>query len=160
MAEAFQFRTQLSGFNREDVSLYIERTAKQHQKELQTLRAALEKAEAERDEALARLDGTAVPEQPAAPAVPEDPESLELAAYRRAEAAERSANLRVQKQAKQLTEILDTLRQRCNETDAGLGELAEAVRADAERLQILMVSMEQSFRGAADAVTALAEPEA
>ena len=107
-----RFRTALSGFNRADVANYIERTARQHQEELRRLKDENALLQAEKQKALsevqaltARLEAMAEGRpEPVAP--PEDPEAQELAAYRRAEAAERTANQRIRRRMEQLEELL------------------------------------------------------
>jgi len=107
-----RFRTALSGFNRADVANYIERTAREHQEEVRRLKDENTRLQAEKQKALsdvqelnARLEAVSQGKPDPAPA-PEDPEAQELAAYRRAEAAERTANQRIRRRMEQLEELL------------------------------------------------------
>mgnify|MGYP003295968042 CR=1 FL=1 len=107
-----RFRTALSGFNRADVANYIERTAREHQEEVRRLKDENTRLQAEKQKALsdvqelnARLEAVSQGKPDPSPA-PEDPEAQELAAYRRAEAAERTANQRIRRRMEQLEELL------------------------------------------------------
>ena len=107
-----RFRTALSGFHRADVANYIERTAREHQEEVRRLKDENTRLQAEKQKALsdvqelnARLEAVSQGKPDPAPA-PEDPEAQELAAYRRAEAAERTANQRIRRRMEQLEELL------------------------------------------------------
>ena len=110
--EQTRFRSSLGGFHRGDVANYIEKTAREHQEQLQQLKDDCIRISTERDAAKAELEQVkaqleAALEGREMPAAPEgDPAELELAAYRRAEAAERSANARIRRQTEKMDGIL------------------------------------------------------
>lgn len=111
--EMSKFRTQLGGFHRADVANYIEKTALEHRDALQQLKDECAALAAQRDAAKAELEIVraqleAALEGRELPAVPDDPEAMELAAYRRAEAAERTANARIRRQTEKMDAILDS----------------------------------------------------
>lgn len=147
-----RFRTALSGFNRADVANYIERTARQHQEELRRLKDENALLQAEKQKALsevqaltARLEAMAEGRpEPVAP--PEDPEAQELAAYRRAEAAERTANQRIRRRIDQLTQLMETASAAHaaggEEIKAGISAISEEM----DKLLDLFGNLESSFR--------------
>lgn len=153
MSELNRFRSAIGGFHRGDVAEYIEKTAREHRTERQKWQADLAAARAEADSLRQRLSAAEAElaayqsGQPVEKPV-EDPQSEELAAYRRAEAAERSARQRIQQQTERLDEILNTVDEKC----AGAGE--ELARAE----QVLR-DLKDTFAETKQAVDAL-RPEA
>lgn len=145
--EMNKFRTQLGGFHRGDVANYIEKTAREHQLELQKMQEDCAKLTAERDilkKALedvkaqleAALEGRELPEIPEG-----DPETLELAAYRRAEAAERKAAERIRRQTEKMDGILEGM--------AGEFETAKAdVQDMAGKLCLVLDALQGGFEKA------------
>lgn len=93
----YQFRSALNGFNRSDVVVYLQNLTEAHKSALLAAQTEASRAAEERDRLrtenrslLAKLDARpadAAPEKPEEPPLPQK----ELEAYRRAEAAERSA---------------------------------------------------------------------
>lgn len=156
-----RFRTALSGFNRADVANYIERTAREHQEEVRRLKDENTRLQAEKQKALAeareltqRLEAVSQGKPDPAPA-PEDPETQELAAYRRAEAAERTANQRIRRRMDQLDELLTAA---CDAHAAGGEEmkaLMASVTEDLDKLLSLFDRMEGSFRDTGKAMEEL-----
>ena len=135
------FRAALNGFNRADVVNYIEECSVNHARELRQLRdenarlrTELERLEARTAEAEAAAKAAeaaaaarsaeaaeaAVPEPAPQPAPPQD---AELAAYRRAEAAERAARQRAAELSARVHEIL-----------TGAGRQFDAARGDVDGL--------------------------
>ena len=144
MQEVNRFRTQLGGFHRADVANYIEKTAREHQEALaqvkdENARLSAEKAalKAEAEQLKAQLE--AALEGREVPAAVDDPESAELAAYRRAEAAERSTNARIRRKTEKLEALMDGLQGEY--TAAG-----EEVTALAGQMQEVFTKLEDSFR--------------
>ena len=138
-------------FNRADVANYIERAAKSHQGELARLKNELTvcRAEKQKAESEARLLAARLEEmtggEPVREAVPEDPEALELAAYRRAEAAERSANQRIRRQMERLGELMDGISAEYASAGEEMKALLCTMTEDMENLQALFGRLEQSF---------------
>lgn len=127
--EQTRFRTSLGGFNRTDVANYIEKTAREHQAQLSRMREDCAKANADRDAAVAELESVkaqlaAALEGKELPTVPDDPEAMELAAYRRAEAAERSANARIRRQTEKMDGILETATEQFETAKSHVEELS------------------------------------
>jgi len=153
MPETIRFRTALGGFNRADVANYIENTAKKHQKELSALKDELTCAQAEKRDALEKLQALTAqlealqegrepaPQQPAI----EDPEALELAAYRRAEAAERTANQRIRRQIDRLMEVMNDASSEHAGSSEELKAVMQSVLAGVEQMQSLFERVNGSF---------------
>lgn len=147
-----RFRTAFGGFNRQDVANYIERKAREHQASLQKYKDEVARLTAEKDalkaesaDLKARLE--AALEGKELPTVLEgDPETLELAAYRRAEAAERNANLRIRRQTEKLDGLVAGLRGSYSAAGEELAGLANTVRESTEKLQSVFDSLEENFR--------------
>ena len=193
MADFTKFRSSMGGFNRSDVTNYIERICADHQKETKRMKedtealearikeleaaaaqsaaeaealkekladtetalasteSALEEAlsmvdeqqalrvaaESERDEALAQL-----PEEAEA-----DPDyvTMELEAYRRAEATERLSQERAARVRLQLSDLLDNVSARYEETGQEIGALTEDIRTNMKRLQDALSDLELIF---------------
>ncbi len=147
-----RFRTALSGFNRADVANYIERTARQHQDELRRLKDENALLQAEKQKALAdvqtltaRLEAMAEGRPDPVPA-PEDPEAQELAAYRRAEAAERTANQRIRRRTEQLAELLEAAAHANAAGGEEMKSLLASVTGDLDKLLDVFARLEVSFK--------------
>ena len=162
MAELQTFRTAFNGFNRSDVMAYIERISLQHRTELRRLKDELAELQAENAELQQRLAAQAPAEGSAAPApaAPEDPEALELAAYRRAEAAERSTMQRIRKQTEKLDELMAALQTRYSAAGGELACLSAAMQEDADKVRAVLAALDTGFaetRAAMEALRAEAE---
>ena len=137
MADFSKFRSSLGGFNRGDVATYIETLCRTHGAELkerdgriESLTAALAEAQGQREEAIAQaealrrqveeletqLEAATAPPPEEEEALSEDaadetevPDypTLELEAYRRAEATERLASQRAQQLKRELVDFLE-----------------------------------------------------
>lgn len=97
---AVRFRTAVGGFHKGDVTEYISKTAAVHketQAKLQKELARLEEENAKLREQILLLEAAMTVEEESETPKAESVEELELAAYRRAEAAERLANQRARK---------------------------------------------------------------
>ena len=143
--ETFAFRSALGGFHRGDVSKYISETAAAHQAQTERLQEQIAALEQENEALRAQLEALQEPpaeeeeselielpeEAPAEEAPPEEPEESlrdrELAAYRRAEAAERLANLRARK-------VYEDLQTVCGESSQDFDGLNDTAHAAAENI--------------------------
>lgn len=144
----YSFRTSMGGFHKGDVATYIAQSAAIHQKkvsELESQLLSLREENADLREQLLALQEQAeltVPSAPAEEVPAEEPlEALELAAYRRAEAAERLAHERAGK----LYEEMNALCQ------ASAGRMLQAEAVTAENLS----AMERQFDAIRSAMDAL-----
>ena len=123
----YRFRTAVGGFHKGDVSKYISDTTKAYKQELETLTQQITQLEEDnrtlREQLLVQeseVEEEVIPEAP----VPEY-SLLELEAYRRAEAAERLANLRTKK----LYMLLEGI---CRETDKEFNDAATVITQTAQ----------------------------
>lgn len=163
MSDFSKFRGSLGGFNRTDVADYIEklclthaaelkersRRAEELQTQLEETRAQLRETEADRDrlqdqlqEAHDALEAATAPEpEPEEPEEAEAPEeapdypSLELEAYRRAEATERLAARRAEQLKRELTDFLENTTARYQQTGEDIAALAEDLKSGLMRLE-------------------------
>jgi chromosome segregation ATPase len=131
-----RFRTAVGGFHKGDVADYIAKTAAAHQAQLNELNKTIEALTGENEKLRSKLSSIdeALASADAAPEPTEQPEPTEaglyqqeLAAYRRAEAAERLAGQR----AKKLYECLDTI---CQGAEAQFDAADQAVQQAAEHI--------------------------
>ena len=152
MAESiYKFRTALSGFHKGDVTAYIEMTAAQHRSELLDMEAELtalreENRSLQQQLNLLMLSTPVTPAEPApAPAPAPAPEpvpapvgdmaSLELQAYRRAEAVERNANTRARKLYKQMEGLCVDTMDEFRDTDAAVKQVIQVMQQQAASLE-------------------------
>ena len=178
MSDFSKFRGSLGGFNRTDVADYIEklclthaaepkersRRAEELQTQLEETRAQLRETEADRDRPQAQLQeahdaleaATAPEPEPEEPEEAEAPEeapdypSLELEAYRRAEATERLAARRAEQLSRQMQEFVAHISQRYAETGEEIAALSEDMRSDLQRLQDSLSDLESLFTETTD----------
>ena len=178
MSDFSIFRGSLGGFNRTDVADYIEklclthaaelkersRRAEELQTQLEETRAQLWETEADRDRLQAQLQeahdaleaATAPEPEPEEPEEAEAPEeapdypSLELEAYRRAEATERLAARRAEQLSRQMQEFVAHISQRYAETGEEIAALSEDMRSDLQRLQDSLSDLESLFTETTD----------
>lgn len=188
MADFSKFRTSIGGFNRTDVSEYIEALCAEHQKSLRqceeektdlagrlaqaeqaleaqkqinqslqeemqekeaALQAALAPAEETEDEAPdAELEAEAEPETP-------DYLSMELEAYRRAEAAERLAMERAARLRQSLNALLEGVSNRYQEAGQEVHALTEDIRTNLKRLEDTLSELDVLFDEATDSFDTL-----
>lgn len=128
----YSFRTSMCGFHKGDVANYITQSAAIHQKQVGELEAqilSLREENASLREQLYALESEAaeapVPEAPAP--VEESMETRELAAYRRAEAAERLAHERAGKLYRQMQALCQDTAGHMLQVDAVASENLEAM---------------------------------
>lgn len=147
------------------------RRAEELQTQLEETRAQLRETEADRDrlqaqlqeardqlqEAQDALEAATAPEpEPEEPEEAEAPEeapdypSLELEAYRRAEATERLAARRAEQLSRQMQEFVAHISQRYAETGEEIAALSEDMRSDLQRLQDSLSDLESLFTETTD----------
>lgn len=147
------------------------RRAEELQTQLEETRAQLRETEADRDrlqdqlqeardqlqEAQDALEAATAPEpEPEEPEEAEAPEeapdypSLELEAYRRAEATERLAARRAEQLSRQMQEFVAHISQRYAETGEEIAALSEDMRNDLQRLQDSLSDLESLFTETTD----------
>ncbi len=147
MGELAHFRTAVGGFHKSDVSEYIAKIAKDHQAQLQEKDKEIQLLRQQLDEARAQLSQQAATPEPdiaqaTAPEAPAESQEeplnrLELAAYRRAEAAERIASQR----AKKLYEALGNI---CNDARTQLENADSAARNSITAMELQLQTLEDS----------------
>ena len=177
MADFSKFRTALNGFNRADVTDYIEALCMEHRRalapaqeeardlptQLEETRSALElqiekslalEAKLEETETALQSTETALDEAmsllvaPAEETPAEDtPDygTMELEAYRRAEAMERMAAERTTKMNQQLGEMLDRVASRYEQTGTEIQALTEDIRTNLKRLEESLSDLDVIF---------------
>lgn len=153
------------------------RRAEELQTQLEETRAKLRETEADRDrlqdqlqeaqdqlqEAQDALEAATAPKpEPEEPEEPEESEvaeapeeapdypSLELEAYRRAEATERLAARRAEQLNRQMQEFVAHISQRYAETGEEIAALSEDMRSDLQRLQDSLSDLESLFTETTD----------
>ena len=132
------FRSAIGGFRRSDVFSYIERTSQEHRQALRELEKKNAALQAENEALKAKLAEVEATVSAVEPAPTEDHEAMELGAYRRAEAAERSARRRVAK----LNEQVASLSEKASATLADVDEKAKAL---AEQTSNLLAELKESI---------------
>lgn len=175
MTDFSKFRSALSGFNRSDVANYIEALCAEHRKQLKAEQeereAILEQLNAVRstlaleegkvqalEEELAQsrtaLEETqkmleeALDMDPEAPA--EDYGSLELEAYRRAEAMERATTERASKVRQQLGDLVEETAGRYEQVGQDIKSLSEDLGLNLQRLQETLSELDAVFEETTD----------
>ena len=111
--------------------------------ELDATRTALDETQAALEQALSDLTEPEAPQEPAAE-VP-DYTSLELEAYRRAEAMERSSTQRAARLRTQLDELLDQVSSRCEQTGQEIQVLTDDIRTNLKRLEDTLSDLDEIF---------------
>ena len=166
MAPIQQFRSQLNGFNRQDVVAYIELMNNQHNAELQQLQNQLELAQknqadldlqAQLDAALARcekLEAQVAQLQKAGNCSSEQ----ELEAYRRAERAERHAKARAQQIYQQANAALTEATAKAEITAQRIGTIADDAVTQLKICQASVLETKSDFEEAVAALYAV-KPE-
>ena len=175
MTDFSKFRTSLSGFNRSDVANYIEALCADHQKQLKAERASREtlleefnslrhtltmeeaKAKALEEElaqSKAALEETqkmleeALSMEPAEPQ--EDYHSMELEAYRRAEAMERNTAERATRVKQQLGDLVEETAGRYEQVGQDIKSLSEDLSSNLQRLQETLSELDAVFEDTTD----------
>ena len=168
---AYTFRTALQGFNRTDVVNFIESTTAAHEASLHQLQMENSRLEQQLMEAnqyieelhqtIAMMQAEAsvpVEEEPAlalppledplpavAPVVQNDFEEMELAAYRRAEQAERKAKERAADLYRQIDEVIAKTNDKLELDDKALTRLTADLSANISTLQQTMAKIRSTM---------------
>jgi methyl-accepting chemotaxis protein len=151
-----RFRTAVGGFHKGDVADYIAKTAAAHQAQLDELNKTIEALNEENEKLRSKLSSIdeALASADAAPELTAEAEPTEaglyqqeLAAYRRAEAAERLAGQR----AKKLYECLDTI---CQGAEAQFDAADQAVQQAAEHILDQLQVLDDAKRQLSEALDA------
>lgn len=111
--------------------------------ELDATRTALDETQAALEQALSDLTEPEAPQEPAAE-VP-DYTSLELEAYRRAEAMERSSTQRAARLRTRLDELLEQVSSRCEQTGQEIQVLTDDIRTNLKRLEDTLSDLDEIF---------------
>ena len=168
MAAPQKFRSALNGFNREDVVRFIEYTNSRHEaevsrlkEELESLRAELENRQPAEDLRLEELEqkcaeleqeNAELREQAAMAEKNQTPTDEELAAYRRAERAERVAKSRVsQMYIRANAALADT----AANLDEAAAELGKAASVAMDQIRVLQGAVSNSKQVLSDAAVVL-----
>ena len=189
MADFSKFRSSLGGFHRGDVATYIETLCRTHGAELkerdgriESLTAALAEAQGQREEAIAQaealrrqveeletqLEAATAPPPEEEEALSEDaadetevPDypTLELEAYRRAEATERLASQRAQQLKRELVDFLENTTARYQQTGEDIAALAEDLKRGLMRLEENLSELDLLFGETAEHLEALTPAE-
>lgn len=160
---SYHFRSALCGFHKGDVTGYIERTATQHRSELlqrdQIINALQEENRSLQQNLLVMATSIATPAPAPAPepapeiapeAASEELMSMELQAYRRAEAVERNANTRARKLYRQLEDV-------CEDTLDGFQLTDSAVKQAIEVMTAQVSALEQAYQSLSAALNSSRE---
>ena len=175
----YSFRSALSGYHKGDVIGYIEKAAAQHRSELLEYEALVTSLREENRSLQQQLNllmmatpvvsAPAAPVEPVQPVVAEVPAPapepapapiapapegdmllLELQAYRRAEAVERTANNRVRRLYQKIESLCDTAMDDFRAADTAVKQTVEALLAQT-------ATLEQAYQTLSDALTASRE---
>ena len=194
MAEFTKFRSALNGFNRSDVTEYIEALCAKHQtalqdaqdeidvltrqlaqsqteleartaheevlkQDLEATRTALQSTETALDEAMAMLTmpAEAPDSEESSESEEETPDyvSLELEAYRRAEAMERMSADRAARMSQQLNDLLDQVSGRYEQTGSEIQVLTEDIRTNLKRLEEALSDLDVIFDETTDTFSSM-----
>ena len=171
MSDFSRFRPSLNGFNRSDVTEYIEASSLAHQKELRKLTDENERLRTENaslteqlraaQAALAEAEqaACAAQDEPEEEPLPDEPEQecavqenatadltgMELEAYRRAEAMERNAIHRAERLTSRMSELCENARSRCLESGGELAALSEDIKSAISRLEETLADVRVIF---------------
>ena len=179
MSDFSRFRSAFNGFSRTDVVNYIEETSAAHQKAIEQLEGEKQQLMQENDHLLAEnarlttelADLKAAQEtQGSAPAEPEMPDgepeadaenlqTQELAAYRRAEQAERNAMARARKLREQLNLLCEQSKDRYLDAGEEISALSSDLSAGLTRLSETLADIQVIFDDAENAFDELQLPE-
>ncbi len=160
----YRFRTAVGGFHKGDVADYISKSAASHRAELEKYKTLLAEMEQENEslrQQLSELIASVQEPEEASPQLSEETSEaqniseMELAAYRRAEAAERLANARAKKMYSSLEDI-------CRDTDAefasanaAVQETVETILAQAATLSGTCAKLSESLNASREKLTTM-----
>ena len=183
----YSFRSALSGYHKGDVIGYIEKAAAQHRSELLEYEALVTSLREENRSLQQQLNllmmatpvvsAPAVPVEPVQPVVAEvpapmpEPEPapapaaapegdmllLELQAYRRAEAVERTANNRVRRLYQKIESLCDTAMDDFRAADTAVKQTVEALLAQTATLEQAYQTLSDALNASRENLTAINE---
>ena len=179
----YSFRSALSGYHKGDVIGYIEKAAAQHRSELLEYEALVTSLREENRSLQQQLNllmmATPVVSAPAAPVEPvvvevpapapepapapiaPAPEGdmllLELQAYRRAEAVERTANNRVRRLYQKIESLCDTAMDDFRAADTAVKQTVEALLAQTATLEQAYQTLSDALNASRENLTAINE---
>lgn len=179
----YSFRSALSGYHKGDVIGYIEKAAAQHRSELleyealvtslreenrslqQQLNLLMMAAPVVAEPAVVEMPAPApepepVPEPAPAPVAPttgEDVMFLELQAYRRAEAVERTANARVRRLYQKMEDLCDTAMSDFQAADSAVKQTVAAMMEQSAMLEQTYKTLSDALNASRDNLTAINE---
>lgn len=167
MTDFSKFRSALGGFNRADVAAYIEGLCSDHQKQLKAEKAereaileqlnelrsllddkneAVKQLEEELEQTKTALDESQKMLEEALSMEPEeDYHSMELEAYRRAEAMERATAERSAKVNRQLGDLVEETAGRYEQVGQDIKSLSEDLGINLQRLQEALSDLDAVF---------------
>ena len=153
------FRTSVGGFHKGDVTDYIARTAQAHEARVTELQARLDALEEENSRLRALLAEQPTPEEAPEEPSPREPEDSiarqELAAYRRAEAAERLAAQRVRKLYGDMQDVCDRSTRQAEASRAAAQEAMEILDKQLEVLRISAAALRDGLSTSAEELSAM-----
>lgn len=148
-----KFRTAVKGFHRGDVVQFIHALTAEHERQLRVLREENQRLK-ERNDALVQentdLKASAAPQEQA-PTVTEQ----ELAAYRRAEQAERSARERACRTAEQMREVFSRTEQKLQRSAQEIDAVVGVIDGNITELQALLCALQEAIGPSSEELGAL-----
>ena len=181
----YSFRSALSGYHKGDVIGYIEKAAAQHRSELLEYEALVTSLREEHRSLQQQLNllmmatpvvsAPAAPVEPVQPVVAEVPAPmpepapapaaapegdmllLELQAYRRAEAVERTANNRVRRLYQKIESLCDTAMDDFRAADTAVKQTVEALLAQTATLEQAYQTLSDALNASRENLTAINE---
>lgn len=169
----YTFRTALGGFHKGDVTAYIEKLASQHRSELLETEKIITQLRSENQSLQQQISilmlSTPVKEEPkpVPEPVPEpvpvaEPEPqpelnvLELQAYRRAEAVERTANRRAKKLYEGLNSMNEETLVQFQAADEAVQEALDAIRVQSEAVEKAYAALSDALNNSREKLTLIA----
>lgn len=137
----FRFRTAVGGFHKGDVSAYIAKISASHQTAIRNLESEIAALTTENNILREKLEAAnAGSDRSVANSEPTDAESLdsmELAAYRRAEAVERTANRRARQMYQDIESVCTDATSQMNQAGKAACENIDAILAHMKSIETI-----------------------
>ena len=164
MTDTYSFRTAVGGFHKGDVTDYIAKTARAYEAQVAELEKRLESLQAENDrlrqQLLEQSDAVLPEEEPVTPAEPEQVPGIqaqELAAYRRAEAAERMAARRVRKLYAEMQDVCGRSTRQSGTSETAVREAMETIDKQLEVIRISVAALHDGLRTSSEELQAMSQ---
>lgn len=170
---SYHFRSALGGFHKGDVTAYIEKAAVQYRNDLldreQIIASLRDENRSLQQQLNLLMMSTPVNAEPTPAPVPEpapepvhEPDSVELVsmelqAYRRAEAVERNANNRAKKLYRHMEDLCDDALEEFRTTDSAVKQTLEAIMAQADSLEQAYQSLSAALQSSREKLAAMNE---